>query len=146
MRDADRDGGILMDLMDAKPLWRNDPDDHDFPAAANYLSLIMRKKHVDEVVAALKKAKTETYFAKDLLRASRLELLPITDTHVALDIKKVIQGERLSPVLLVRGRIGEDAALTIADGYHRVCCGYHLADDTAIPCRIVDLPDTAIKK
>jgi hypothetical protein len=135
-----------VDLVDTKPLWKNDPDDHDYPAAANYLSLIMRKKHVDEVIEALKKAKVETYFAKDLLRASRLGVLPITDSHVALDLKKVIQGERLSPILLVRGRIADDAALTIADGYHRVCTGYHLADDTAIPCRIVDLPQGAVKK
>jgi hypothetical protein len=35
------------------------------------------------------------------------------------------------------------AALTIADGYHRVCAGYHLADNTAIPCRLVDLPDSS---
>ena len=38
--------------------------------------------------------------AKDLLRASSLELLPEDNAHVATDLKKVRRGERLSPVLL----------------------------------------------
>lgn len=129
-----------MDLMNAKPIWLDAPQEHDFPAAANYLSLILDDAHVEQVVDALKKAPTVHYFAKDILRASRLALLPMTDSHVALDLAKVIEGKRLSPILLVRGRLHDDAALTIADGYHRVCSGYHLADDTAVPCRIVDLP------
>ena len=57
------------------------------------------------------------------------------------DILKVINGVKLSPVLLVRGAIEHDLPLTIADGYHRVCASYHLADDTDIPARIIDLPN-----
>ena len=44
--------------------------------------------------------------------------------------------------LLVRGGIEEGAPLTIADGYHRVCASYYIADDTGIPARIVDLPSS----
>jgi hypothetical protein len=132
-----------MDLMAAQPLWLDAPENHDYPAAANYLSLLLVDKHVDEVIKALKKAPTVHYFAKDILRSSRLQLLPMNDQHVALDIAKVIQGKKLSPVLLVRGKLHDDSALTIADGYHRVCAGYHLADNTAIPCRLVDLPDSS---
>lgn len=129
-----------MDLVDATPIWLDKPEAHDFPAAADYLSLLLDAKQIDEIVAGLKAAETVHYYAKDILRASRLELLPMTDAHVALDLAKVIKGTKLSPILMVRGDLNHDAPLTIADGYHRVCAGYHLADDTAIPCRIVDLP------
>lgn len=122
------------------PVWKSEPDKHDYPAAANYLSLLADAAVVDEIVAQLKKAPISTYQAKDLLRAARLELLPVTDIHVAADLAKVVQGVKLSPVLLVRGGIEQGAALTIADGYHRVCASYYVADDTGIPARIVDLP------
>jgi hypothetical protein len=79
--------------------------------------------------------------AKDLLRASRLPVLPPENFHVAKDVKKVNAGVKLSPVLLVRGRIGQtEIPLTIADGYHRICASYHLDENADIPCRIVDLP------
>jgi hypothetical protein len=58
---------------------------------------------------------------------------------VASDLAKVKQGNRLSPVLLVRGRLQQDTPLTIADGYHRICASYHLDENADIPCRIVDI-------
>ena len=128
-----------MQIMTETPLWDEKPDAHDYPAAANYLSLHLTKRDVDSVVKALKKAPITTYQAKDLLRASGLELLPFSDAHVAEDLAKVIKGTKLSPVLLVRGDLHRGVPLTIADGYHRVCASYHLADNTAIPCKIVDL-------
>jgi hypothetical protein len=77
--------------------------------------------------------------ANDLLRASALPLLPPNDPEVVKDLKKVRKGKKLSPVLLVRGVLGEQA-LTVADGYHRICASYHLNEDSTIPCRMVDLP------
>ncbi len=59
--------------------------------------------------------------------------------HVARDLRKVKSGKPLSPVLLVRGQLANGVALTIADGYHRVCASYHLDEDADIPCRIADL-------
>lgn len=123
-----------------KPLWKNEPDKEDYPAAANYLSLIASALVVDALVRSLKKAPIVTFHAKDLLRASRLKLLPMDDYHVGVDLAKVINGVKLSPVLLVRGGIEHNLPLTIADGYHRVCASYHVADDTEIPARIIDLP------
>ena len=49
---------------------------------------------------------------------------------------KVKNGKSLSPVLLVRGELRHDIALQIADGYHRVCASYHLAENTDIPYRM----------
>ena len=124
-----------------KPLWKREPDKQDYPAAANYLSLLADAHVVDRLVKELKKAPIVTFHAKDLIRASRLTSLPMNDVHVREDILKVINGVKLSPVLLVRGAIEHDLPLTIADGYHRVCASYHLADDTDIPARIIDLPN-----
>jgi len=129
-----------MPKITSTPVWKREPDKHDYPAAANYLSLIADKAVVDDIVALLKKAPIVTYKAKDLLRAARLDLLPVSDMHVGLDIAKTIKGVKLSPVLLVRGGIERAIPLTIADGYHRVCASYYLADDTDIPARIIDLP------
>ena len=129
-----------MPKLNSSPVWKNEPDKHDYPAAANYLSLLADATLVAQIVAALKKAPLSSYQAKDLLRAARLELLPVTDQHVAIDLAKIVKGIKLSPVLLVRGGIQRGVPLTIADGYHRVCASYYMADDTGIPARIVDLP------
>ena|SRR4030081_316909 len=119
--------------------WKEEPEDHDYPAAESYLSLLMPPARARQVVAKLRKAAIERHKAKDLLRSSRLPLLLPESFHVARDIKKVRDGKKLSPVLLVRGQLGEDAPLTVADGYHRLCASYHLDEDADIPCRIVEL-------
>jgi len=78
--------------------------------------------------------------AKDLLRASGLALLPVDNAHVSSDLQKVDKGEKLSPVLLVRGCLKRSAPLEIADGYHRICASYHLDEDADIPCRMAGDP------
>jgi hypothetical protein len=120
--------------------WKNEPDDHDYPAAGDYLSLLLGHDEADSAVAALRAATIIHRKAKDLLRASALARLPPDNVHVAVDLDKVKKGERLSPVLLIRGQLQSDVALTIADGYHRICASYHLDEDADIPCRIADPP------
>ena len=120
--------------------WKDEPDEHDFPAAADYLSLLFSRKEAGALAESLRSAKTEHRKAKDLLRASRLQLLPADNVHVRKDLEKVAEGKKLSPALLVRGRAAKDAPLTIADGYHRICASHHLDENADIPCRIVDLP------
>jgi hypothetical protein len=115
--------------------WKEEPEEHDFPAAADYLSLLFSELEAAALVEQLRSAPLIRRKAKDLLRASQLELLPETDTEVRRDLKKVAGGEGLSPVLLVRGR-GDARALIVADGYHRICASYHLDEDAAIPCRL----------
>jgi len=51
----------------------------------------------------------------------------------------VASGQRLSPVLLVRGQAKKGLPLLVADGYHRICASYHLNENADIPCRLVDL-------
>jgi len=119
----------------AREHWKEDPDDHDFPAASDFLSLLFPESEVATLVDQLRGATAIRRKAKDLLRAARLELLLETDPEVQRDLKKVAGGERLSPVLLVRPPVG--APLVIADGYHRICASYHLDEDAEIPCRLV---------
>lgn len=120
--------------------WQDQPEEHDFPAAADYLSLVAPAGEVAKVVEALKSAQTEHRKAKDLLRASRLSLLPAENVHVKKDLAKVDAGKALSPVLLVRGRGDKGTPLTVADGYHRICASHHLDEDADVPCRLVAWP------
>jgi hypothetical protein len=126
----------------AKPVkaqrWGDEPAEHDYPAAASFLSLICDPTEVRRLVTALKAAPIVHYKAKDLLRASTLALLPTDNPHVASDLAKVASGQPLSPVLLMRGDFRRGVALTIADGYHRICASYHIDENADIPCHLVD--------
>ena len=120
-----------------KETWKQAPDDHDYPAAEDYLSLVMAPSGAKRVVRRLRTAPLVTRKAKDLLRASRLPALPPENYHVARDLQKVKAGKQLSPVLLVRGQLTSEVPLTIADGYHRVCASYWIDENTDIPCILV---------
>jgi len=122
--------------------WKDEPERHDYPAAGNFLSLLLDPSVVSVVVAALEGAPVEHRKAKDLLRASGLALLGPDNHHVARDLAKVHDGVELSPVLLVRGDLRAGRPLVVADGYHRICASYHLDENTDIPCKVADLPGT----
>jgi hypothetical protein len=115
-----------------------EPEEHDYPAAEDYLSLVLPPAKAKQVVGRLRTAPIVRRKGKDLLRSSGLRPLPPENFHVARDLKKVKEGKKLSPVLLVRGQLTADIPLTVADGYHRICASYHLDEDADIPCRIVD--------
>jgi len=119
--------------------WKDEPDDHDYPAAASYLALLAAPDAVERLVEDLRRAPIERQKAKDILRASGLADLPLDNVHVAKDVARVKSGKALSPVLVVRGDLVRGIPLQIADGYHRVCASYHLDEDTDIPCRIVGI-------
>ena len=121
-------------------IWKDVPDDHDYPAARSYLSLLMPAKLAKKVANSFTKAPIENHPAKDVLRSARLELLPKNDPSVQRDLAKVKAGQRLSPVLIVRGDSQRGIHAVIADGYHRVCSSYHLSEDELVPCRIIDYP------
>ena len=120
--------------------WADAPADHDYPAAVSFLRLTLSPELAEALSSRFEKAPTVRQRAKDILRAARLQLLPVSDPEVARDLKKVAAGKPLSPILLVRGELGADRALQIADGYHRVCASCHVSENTEVPCRLVDLP------
>jgi len=117
--------------------WLDLPEDHDYDAAAAYLSMLAEKDVVDKTVAALKAAKPVNQKAKDILRAAGLQLLPETNAHVRSDLVKISDAEKLSPILLVRGSAVGGYPLQIADGYHRVFASYLTDENTSIPCHLV---------
>jgi hypothetical protein len=126
--------------MATKEHWKNEPDEHDYPAARDYLTLLVSDTVAAELVRNLQSSLLVHRKAKDLLRASDLELLPESNVHVARDLAKVANGKPLSPVLLVRGDLSRSAPLTVADGYHRICASHHLDENADVPCRMVEYP------
>ena len=115
--------------------WLADPEDHDYPAAGLYLSLLYDKPATTKYVEQLRKTPMSKFEAKDIFRASGLSLLGISNLHVEHDQKKVLAGKSLSPLLLVRATSNQK--VIIANGYHRMCAVYSFDEDAVIPCKIV---------
>jgi hypothetical protein len=115
--------------------WLAAPEDHDYPAAASYLGLLVDHRVAKQLVARLKRARVIQFKAKDIFRASGLPLLPLANSHVKIDEKKILRGQALSPLLVVRDRANGKAI--IADGYHRLCAVYAFDEDAVVPCKIV---------
>ena len=126
-------------MTDLRVRWKDEPEAHDYPAARDFLGLLMGEAAAAEVVARLATAPMVRRRARDILRACGLPVLPRDQHDVARDLRRMEEGKLLSPVLLVRGNLALGAAATLADGYHRVCASYHVNDQEEIPCRIVDL-------
>jgi hypothetical protein len=122
-----------------KEHWKQEPDEHDYPAAEDYLSLVTSPVAAKKLARRLRVAPIVHRKAKDLLRASGLPVLAADNVHISKDLNKVTEGTLLSPVLLIRGVLRTQSPLIVADGYHRICASYHLDEDADIPCRIVDL-------
>lgn len=108
--------------------WKKDVASHDYAAAANYLSVRCGEKRAREVAEGLRKLPLTTRRANDILRAIGRDPLPLSDPGVLKDLKKVLAGQKLSPVLVAEG--------DIADGYHRVSLAYALDPYTAVPLKL----------
>jgi hypothetical protein len=115
--------------------WLSEPEDHDYPVAESYLSLIYEKRAAAKLVAELRRAPLMEFKAKDIFRASGLSLLGVSNSHVEKDRKTILAGRKLSPLLLVRDKVG--SKVIVADGYHRMCSVYTFDEDALIPCKIV---------
>ena len=120
---------------ESKIKWLSEPEEHDYPAALSYLSLIYDGKIAAGFVKKLRQAKMSEFKAKDIFRASGLSLLGVSNSHVKADQKKIVSGRNVSPLLLVRD--SANGKVVIADGYHRLCAVYSFDEDAVIPCKIV---------
>jgi hypothetical protein len=118
-----------------EPCWLPEPEEHDYPAAVSYLSLIFDPLVAATHATALRKAPMTSFKAKDIFRASGLPLLGVSNSHVEKNHIKIESGTRLSPLLLVRD--AQHGKVIIADGYHRICAVYTFDEDALIPCKIV---------
>ena len=117
--------------------WSHKPAGKDFDAAHSYLTLVYPNAQARRLVQALRRARPVSFAAKDLLRASRLPLLPRDEAHVAADLKRIHKGKSLAPVLLVQGDSSRTIALIVADGYHRICAICYFDEDAPVVCRLV---------
>jgi hypothetical protein len=115
--------------------WLGEPEEHDYPAAASFLSLLRQRETVQALVRDLKAAPVTQFMAKDVFRASGLGLLGVSNSHVKKDLDKIKSGKALSPILLVRDP--DNGRVIIADGYHRMCAVYGVDEDAIVPCKIV---------
>ena len=117
--------------------WLDKPEDHNYPSAISYLLLTVYEQTARAVGLALQNEPVVHFKARDIFRASGLPLLGISQHQIEHNLKKIKDGELLSPILLVR-----DTAfrrVIVADGYHRLCAVYHHNDNLEIPCQIVDI-------
>jgi hypothetical protein len=114
--------------------WLSKPEEHDYPAALSYLSLIYDEKTAARLVKKLKGVPMSEFKAKDIFRASGLSLLGVSNFHVNVDRKKIKSGSGVSPLLLTRDPA--NGKVIIADGYHRLCAVYTFDEDAMIPCKI----------
>jgi len=115
--------------------WLSDAEEHDYPAAESYLSLIYNEKRVAGMIAKLRSAGIVQFKAKDIFRASHLSLLGISNSHIYKDKEKIRKGIKLSPLQLVRDE--QNGKVLIADGYHRLCAIYGFDEDAWISCKII---------
>jgi hypothetical protein len=112
--------------------WRKEVAPHDYAAAEAYLSLKLDADAVNNAVKRLRKAPVTRRRANDILRAAGLSPAPMDDPGVMKDLIKVIEGTRLSPVLVVSDGMSAD----IADGYHRVSLVYRIDPYGEVPLKL----------
>lgn len=113
--------------------WFDEPEDHNYPAAEEYLTLHFGRDTAKGLSDRLRRESVQYFKAKDIFRASKLSHAGISNQQVEKTLEKIEDGKKLSPVLLVRS----SNALIIADGYHRVCAVYSHDQDIKIPCKII---------
>jgi hypothetical protein len=115
--------------------WLPQPKPRNYPAALSYLTLIFDEKTAARYVRKLQRASVTNFKSKDIFRASGLSLLGVSNYFVEQDRKKILKGEPLSPILLVRD--SELRRVIVADGYHRLCSVYAFDEEAPIHCKIV---------
>jgi hypothetical protein len=108
--------------------WKKEVAHHDYAAASSYLSIRFGETRAQELSEKLQKLPVITRRANDILRATGRDPLSLSDPGVLKDLKKVLAGEELSPVLVAEG--------DIADGYHRVSLAYALDPYTDVPLKL----------
>ncbi len=110
--------------------WKKDVVQHDYVAASSYLSIRFGQDRAERIAAELRKLPVIRRRANDILRATGRVALPLSDPGVLKDLKKVLAGEKLSPILVAEG--------DVADGYHRLSLAYALDPYAEVPLKLGD--------
>jgi hypothetical protein len=115
-------------------IWEKRPAADNYSAASGYLKLLFSDAKAKAIVRRLRASGTVQFQAKDLLRASQTHLLDKANPKVASNLKHIKKGQKLSPVLLVRGNGETGTTLIIADGHHRICASWYWNEDCPVSC------------
>jgi len=108
--------------------WKKDVEQHDYAAASSYLSIRFGESRAGKLAAELRKLPVITRRANDILRAIGRDPLPLSDPGVLRDLKKVLAGQKLSPILVTTA--------DVADGYHRLSLAYALDPYALVPLKL----------
>lgn len=108
--------------------WKKDVAEHDYAAASSYLSIRFGQSRADQVAAELRELPVIKRRANDIMRATGRPPLELSDPGVLNDLKKMLGGEKLSPILVAEG--------DIADGYHRLSLAYALDPYAEVPLKL----------
>ena len=117
--------------------WAARPGNTEFEGALRYLSLQFSQALSRRLVSKARRAASTEHVAKDVLRTSRLPLLPTDERHVAENLKKIRKGKPIAPIIAIRGDLMSSRPLIIADGYHRMCAACHADEDTPVAVVLV---------
>lgn len=115
--------------------WKKEPDEHDYPNAVSYLTLLFSKVSADWYGKRLQDAPVTEFCAKDIFRGAALPELPASNYHVKKFTAKIATGDSISPLLLVRDE--QHRRVIVADGAHRLSAVYLHDEDAMIPCKLV---------
>jgi len=119
------------------PDWTHESDPQNFVDAQLFLSLQMDPDEAQDLADELKdQTQIEHFKPCDILRACKVDRLPEDDYEVADHIKRMEAGEKMPPILLVRGDGNKHHAL-LADGYHRTCAALWTDPMCLLPCTVV---------
>jgi len=117
-------------------LWESQADKDNARDATEYLAMFKRNKNAARIILDLRNGKLVTFKAKDILRASRLDPVPVDNEHVRIALDLIAQGIPLTPVYLLRGKLKQGVPVVIADGYHRVSAAYWTSPSTKVSAYI----------
>lgn len=113
--------------------WLPRPSDEDYKAALDYL--VLAASDCEAMVRQLKRGAVREYKAKDIIRAASISLVAddVDDVRELAGVPAKIKArQRLSPILMIQGKIDDNVPLTIVDGYHRVVALYLIHEDTLV--------------
>ena len=73
---------------DDKIRWLDEPEEHNYPSAYSYLSLVYDEEDAKRLVKKLRDAPMTTFKSRDIFRASELSLLGISNAKVNATTKR----------------------------------------------------------
>lgn len=115
--------------------WSPEVKESNYSGATNFLNLVYPFDIVPTLILKLNVQSLREFEAKDIFRASKLNLLPKDNFHVKVTTSFIDNEIQISPILLIKDK----GKLVIADGYHRLCAIYHYNENSLIQCQIIEV-------